>query len=572
MSLTLRSASTSTATTKGAVLTHAEMDANWLHLAQSANTEFLQSGSGASSQKMQEKGRKIVHASDYGSKMTTTPGADINAAITYLNGIGGGTVLVGPGSFTVETGIVLKSKVTLSGAGWTSTVLTAASALNAPVMKNSDTSGGNTDIFVRHLRVDGNGSNQSSGDRSGIVFQNVDYSGIDNVWVTNCKDWGFGIYEGDYISLKDCMATAIIGINDSNGVRAGYLFGTTSTLRYANNITVENCVCRDVVEPYVDGFIFEQGTGIVVRGCIAKNVPYSGFKLNAMNNVSFIGNQADNCLVGYQKLSGGSNVAYIGNLAYRNSGAGFLIGNADTGTVARGLIVNDNFAVDNGQNAYSALYGASGTRYGFAFEGTASSTTDRITVKDNVAIDNGGATQGRGISWGSSGTFSNVFMDGNLCKGNTADYVQGASLQTATFTYGQHIGFDSGSVALVGGQGRKGLQFWVDNVSASAGVTLLSDGISGRGYVMPKAGYLLGVYVKSTAPVTDGTMTVVPRKNGSDFGSGLNITSGTFNSREETFQSATFDAGDTITCRYSSSAGLLPDGTNDFDVTVVVVY
>lgn len=36
MSLTLRSASTSVATTKSAALTHAEMDANWLHLARSA--------------------------------------------------------------------------------------------------------------------------------------------------------------------------------------------------------------------------------------------------------------------------------------------------------------------------------------------------------------------------------------------------------------------------------------------------------------------------------------------------------------------------------------------------------
>ena len=60
MTLNLRSASTSVATTKGSALTHAEMDANWLHALQSSNSEFLQSGTGAISRTVQDDLRDRV--------------------------------------------------------------------------------------------------------------------------------------------------------------------------------------------------------------------------------------------------------------------------------------------------------------------------------------------------------------------------------------------------------------------------------------------------------------------------------------------------------------------------------
>jgi hypothetical protein len=491
-------------------------------ISSAAAIAFVQSGTGASTTDVQTQLRKAVYASDYGSKMTTTPGADINAAITYLNGVGGGTVFVDRGSFTVETSILLLSNVTLEGAGWAATTLTAKAALNAPVMKNSDTSSGNTAVFVRHLKIDGNASNQSSGDKSGIVYQKVTYSGIDNVWVTNVVDWGFGIYQGDYIALKDCTASAIVGINDANGVRAGYLFGTDTGPKLANNITVENCVCRDGTAPYVDGFVLQQGTDIIVSGCFVKSCSYTGFKLSGMHNATFIGNQADGCLVGFQKQSYANNAFYQGNLAYQNSGAGFAFNQIDTGNIARGLMIHGNQAVNNGQNAHSALYGASSNRYGFDFTGTAGATQDAVSIKDNMAIDTGGATQTRGISFGANGTYSNVFMGGNYCKGNTVDLFAfpttigsgSDSLQWSTFTNFGNVGFTSGSYTASHPMSVQRFNFWIDNLAAAAGTTNLSDGFSGRGYVVPRAGFLRSLGVKSNAAITAGSATFRVAVNG----------------------------------------------------------
>ena len=82
MSLTLRSASTSVATTKGAALTHAEMDANWLHALQSANQGFVQSGSARTDETVQEKGRQFTHIDDYSGATDALKHASAVAAVT----------------------------------------------------------------------------------------------------------------------------------------------------------------------------------------------------------------------------------------------------------------------------------------------------------------------------------------------------------------------------------------------------------------------------------------------------------------------------------------------------------
>lgn len=93
MALTLRSASTSVATTKGSALTHAEMDANWLHALDSSNQSFLQSGTGAVATTIQDKVRRHVdvldfipvslHASIRDASNTTDLASYIQAAIDY---------------------------------------------------------------------------------------------------------------------------------------------------------------------------------------------------------------------------------------------------------------------------------------------------------------------------------------------------------------------------------------------------------------------------------------------------------------------------------------------------------
>ena len=108
MSLTLRSASTTTATTKGAALTHAQMDANWLHSLQSANQEFSPSGAGASAESVQVALRRMVWAEQYGASSSATAAvntASIQEALTEVgSGRSGGTVLITtPGTYLLAS-------------------------------------------------------------------------------------------------------------------------------------------------------------------------------------------------------------------------------------------------------------------------------------------------------------------------------------------------------------------------------------------------------------------------------------------------------------------------------------
>lgn len=72
MTLTVRQASVTGATTAGRELTYSEMDANWAHVIQASNQTFTPSGTGAVSTDLQTRGRLEVFPADFGG---TSPGS-----------------------------------------------------------------------------------------------------------------------------------------------------------------------------------------------------------------------------------------------------------------------------------------------------------------------------------------------------------------------------------------------------------------------------------------------------------------------------------------------------------------
>lgn len=470
------------------------------------------------------------------------------------------------------TALLVPSNRELFGDGGGMTTLYVISGSLTQAVKNSDVAGGNSRLHLHDFGIVGNTAGNATG--SGVYLDNVNDSTVERLAVNDVVDWGIAILAGNRNHVLRNNVSAVKGINSAGGVRAGFLFGATGGgLKACNDIEVVGNYVTGVTEAYVDGFIFEYGTKGLSQGNWAIQVPYTGHKCSSFNELTRIGNHAVRCLVGFQSLVATQNLTDLANHAYRNSGAGFQYNQSDAANPARDWVIVGNRAIENGQNEYSALYGASGVRYGFAFEAGGGATIDGVLFSGNIAQDRQGVqTQGRGLSFGSSGTISNVTLGTNQLKGHVADVILGASLQTSTFVSSTNAAVTGDGRAVIPALDSEPVRFWTDNIPASAGVTLLSDGLSGRGMVMPKAGYLRGVYIKGSATPTAGSYTVYPRKNGADLGSGLTVTTGTFNSVEETPFSVTFAAGDVLTCRYSSNAGLLPAGSIDLDVTVEVVY
>jgi hypothetical protein len=98
MTLTVRSATVTGATTKGSALTHAELDENFNHLSQASNHSFTQSGNGAVSMSMQTFARQFVTPEMYGAVgdgATDDSTAWTNALARVASG---GTIICAPGA------------------------------------------------------------------------------------------------------------------------------------------------------------------------------------------------------------------------------------------------------------------------------------------------------------------------------------------------------------------------------------------------------------------------------------------------------------------------------------------
>lgn len=590
---------------------------------------FLQAGTGAVAQLLQEKERQIVNAADYGTKLATTPAADINLAITYANSLtNGGVVVVKPGSYTVETPILHKSNVELVLSG---VVLTAATGLNATVIKNATaitektitgiTNAGRVatatcvahgyvvgdwvhisgaspdgyngwhkvitaptaDTFTFYVdkniaadsgtvkvfkavesnlritggKIIGNAAN-TAGDNDGVYYHGVrDYT-IDDLVVDGTYNNAIVVLSGALGRITRCRTDNVIHAQH-NGICLG---GSSPTNTYADDVEVVACTASGNGQ---DGILAERGKGVRI---IASGGMYNGLcaiKIAKASDVEALGcwgkyNTANGLQI---QASGGNGDITVGHCAFIENGeSGIFVNNLDATNPLTNVSLLGNQCHRNGQLASS-------TSYGIAIELTAACTLDGM-----IANGNNCTNQGRGISFSSNGTVSHAIVLGNICRNNTADTNYGTSLETATATLGPNDGASGSSMFFDAAPAAHRLHFWADNIAAGAAVTNLSDGLSGRGYLMPRAGYVKCQSSHSSAAVTAGSATFSPRKNGSNFTSSVthDATAASYAQRDETPQQQTFAAGDMITCIYTSTAGLLPAGTNDFDVVVEVVY
>lgn len=486
---------------------------------------------------------------------------DQAAVDAWLVACAGRTGYAPAGTYMVDS-IAPASGTLIRGDGPSVTVFKARTNNDAPVIDL----GTKSDITLKDFSVNGNSAVKAGGpgQADGVLLTNGNRIRCENVLVTDCQDWGFVFLQGSDIRLTNCSVTNLKGGIDANSVRGGYLLGATGTS--LNDAFCTGCTASGTgTTIFYDGFVSEVGVDHRFIGCHA-SVPYTGFKLKG-DRVAAIGCHASACTVGFQTQNASQGLVINGCTAYRCLDSGFKFGLL-TGT-GRNWIVTGNNAIENGQDAVAA------TRYGFAFEQTAGTIIDGCNFVGNIARDTQGApTQARGFSWSSVGTISNLLVTGNIGLGHASDYNYGSSIEQTSVVIGPNAGLTGSALFFTPAQAAHRLNFWTDNAAAGAGVTSLSDGLSGRGYVMPRAGYVVTQASRATAAVTAGSITFAPRKNGSNFTSNLthDAAAGTFAQTDETPRAKAFVAGDIITCIFTSTGGLLPAGTNDFDVVVDVVY
>ncbi len=137
--------------------------------------------------------------------------ANIQQAINFLPAVGG-SVYIREGIYTVDTSIVVPSRVSLIGTGF-ATSIELANGVNLPAIVNADPVNGNSQIIISNLRLDGNKAQNNAG--SGIDFQKVDNSRIEGCYIFN--------FPGDGISMSNqCVANALVAnhchFNNQSGI------------------------------------------------------------------------------------------------------------------------------------------------------------------------------------------------------------------------------------------------------------------------------------------------------------------------------------------------------------------
>lgn len=164
------------------------------------------SGNGAAMVAFKQSGTGAVDRTAAGKLHETRTPADFASMQDFLNASASASAvfIVPPGTYTVTSTLKVPSD---SRIHWTrGAVLMAANGLNADVLQNSNTSGGNSGIsWTGHCRIDGNYLNQTGG--NGITFDKVTDSDFGILEANNCKGHGILWSECNRNIVQDIRAS-----------------------------------------------------------------------------------------------------------------------------------------------------------------------------------------------------------------------------------------------------------------------------------------------------------------------------------------------------------------------------
>lgn len=470
-------------------------------------------------------------------------------------------ILVPAGIFLVST-IRLPSNRSVRGQGPALTRLLQLPNANAPAIQSDK---GASNISIASLCIDGNASQQTAGNRSGVfVDDDVRDCRIEDVVVTNVADWGFFLC-GKSLLVRNCVGQFLSGGPSATSVRAAFLVGSSRPQKTASIVVLEGCSAIHGSEPNSDGFILENGSDISVINCRASSATLSGFKIKSqltriMNCV------ATNCLTGIHVQGAVRSLIVSGSVAYRNLGSGFQFNQTDSTSEAGGWLIQGNLSIENG------LRPATSTHYGFAFENVARCSTTSINLANNLAVDHQSPpTQLRGISFGRLGTFSKVQMTGNCCVGNLLDYHLGESLDQTSLVKSWNVSTTFAESATTTHR----LHFWRDNVFSVEESPRLSDSSGGLGYLMPKMGRVRLVSISTGSKLTRGSLVATVASGSTPLKTAfcqLDSKGARFSANELSSADMHFSPGEMLTVSIRVEGAKFEDEKVSLNVLVEVIY
>lgn len=265
----------------------------------------------------------------------TTDGTDdhieINNAINAVYALGGGTVSILAGTYTLANNIIVKKYVSLEGAGFNTRLKfgNGITLTEAGMIRVKDSTDRPTDVRISKLNLDGNKANNTT---TGVKFYGV-YTEADNVivedcWVHDFTGYGIDPHEAETTSTPGSRLI----------IRNNYVY---------NNGTIAN-------QDY-DGITLDMMYECVCTGNITFNNARHGInivtgteKTIIANNVSY-GNGRNGIVLTDQS----SYVNITGNYIHSNGREGIL-----TATGSQHLNITGNYIYSNGYNGIH-LYGSS---------------------------------------------------------------------------------------------------------------------------------------------------------------------------------------------------------------------
>jgi parallel beta-helix repeat protein len=321
MTLTVRSATVTGATTKGSALTHAELDENFNHLSQASNISVTQSGSGAVANTVQGKARQIVSLLDFipvaehASVIDGTTTTDLTTYVQSALDSGAKAVYGSYGTYPVND-VNPPSNIDLYGMGEGTLFKLNA---NADVFKIN----GKSNVTLRDFKIDGQratyttttndgidvnwtsvaGSNikikrVTITDTAGCGIQALASSGTASsvFWVDDCdtEDTGaHGIIAQDYISdvrfTRNRVKNWGLGVADRVGI-VGSRSGTKFVCSH-NSVSGSGSALGSSVH----GISIDRTTGVTGDGNEVDSCIGNGLEIGIVTNGSFTGNNVRGC-------------------------------------------------------------------------------------------------------------------------------------------------------------------------------------------------------------------------------------------------------------------------------------